>query len=213
MKIFNILFNKNIQAPKLSWATSWLGSRSNSLYQDIKSLFKPNKLGKEFKKAMWNGSQSEIDQILDTFKQKTGINMYLIDKTQSYCFNDFGNVLLRDIQNKKFPKDIKYIVFGHGMGTSIVKEGKDAWHAAFKPEIKIFDFIEQNIPQGEKVLVNCCEVTPKQFKHLLPKDKPAIGYTTYTDASSSYYHPLKIVESGKKQIIGGYANGIMTLYH
>ncbi len=61
MKFFKILFNKDIQAPKLSWTTSWLGSRSNSFYQEIKSLFKANKLGKEFKKAMWNSSQSEID--------------------------------------------------------------------------------------------------------------------------------------------------------
>ena len=62
--------------------------------------------------------------------------MHLIDKKQAYCFGDFANVLLRDIQNKKFPKDIKHVVFGHGLGTSIIKEEKDSWHAAFKPEVK-----------------------------------------------------------------------------
>lgn len=213
MKFFNIIFNKGIQAPKLTWSTSWVGSKSNSLYQDLKGLFKPDKLGNEFRKAMWKGTQPEIDRAINLFKNETGINMHMLDKTQAYCFGDFANVLLRDIKNNKFPKDIKHIVFGHGLGTSILKDGKDSWHAAFKPEIKIFDFIEQNIPKGEKVLVNCCEGTPKNLKHLLPKDKPAIGYTTYTDASSTYYHPLKIVESGKSEIIGGYANGIMTLYH
>ena len=67
---------------------------------------------------------------------------------------------------------------------------------------KIFDFIEQNIPYGNKVLVNCCEETPKSLRYLIPKNKPAIGNSTYTDATSSYRHPLKIVESGK--LVVGY---------
>lgn len=212
VKFFKIILNKGIQAPKLTWKTSWVGAKINTLIQDMKNIIKPNKLGKDFKNAMWSDSQPEIDKVLNQFKQETGINMHLVDKTQAYCFEDFANVLLRDINNGNFPKDIKHIVFGHGMGTSVLKDGKDSWRSAFNPKIKIFDFIEQNIPEGEKVLVNCCETTPKQYKHLLPKDKPAIGYPTYTDASSSYYHPLKIVESGKSQIIGAYANGIMTLY-
>ena len=213
MTLFKIILNKGIQAPKLTWETSWLGSMCNVICREIKDCLKPNPLGKSFKKAMWKGSTEEIQQSLNLFKQETGITMHMVDKTQAYCFGDFANVLLQDIHAGKFPKDIKHVVFGHGMGTSVLKDGEHVWHATFNPKIKIFDFIEQNVPPGEKVLVNCCEVTPKELKSLLPKDKPAIGYTTYTDASSTYHHPLKIVESGNRQIVGGYANGIMTLYH
>ena len=136
----------------------------------------------------------------------------MTNPSDEYCFSYFANIILNDIKKGKFPKDIKYVIFGHGSGTSLAKTDENAWHVAGNPKVKIFDFIEQNIPYGNKVLVNCCEETPKSLRYLIPKNKPAIGNSTYTDATSSYRHPLKIVESGKREIIGGYANGITTLY-
>ncbi len=212
-KFTNIILNKNILAPKFSWQTSAVGSKLNQFCDTVKEVFHPNKLGNEFQKVMYsNPDKKEVSQICDKFEKETGIKMLMTTTEEARCFNDFAKVIMRDIKKGKFPKDLKYIIFGHGEGSSLIKSGKDKWHIAGKSNEGIFDFIKNNIPKGEKVLVNCCETTPKQYTHLIPKDKPAIGKTVYTDASSSYYHPLKVVQSGKDKIIGGYANGIMTLY-
>lgn len=212
-KFVNILLNKGIKAPQLSWRTSLVGAKFNSMVASIKSTLKPNKLGKEFNKTMWSmPSSDKVAEVCKAFEKETGIKMLMTNPHDAYCFGDFANVLLKDIKSGRLPKDLKYVVFGHGEGTSLVAAGKDRWHVAADSKIGIFDYINKNVPKGEKVLVNCCETTPKQYRHLLPKDKPAIGNPTHTDASSSYYHPLKIVQSGRNEIIGGYANGIMTLY-
>ncbi len=212
-KFLNILLNKGIKAPPLSWRTSYVGSKINSLCNSVKELFKPNKLGQQFSKVMWsNPNEKSVQAICDVFEKETGLKLLMTSPKDAYCFNEFGNVLLRDIKEGRYPKDLKYVVFGHGEGSSLINSGKDKWHVLADSNIGIFDFINKNIPKGEKVLVNCCETTPKQYKHLLPKEKPAIGYPTNTDASSTYYYPLKIVQSGRNEIIGGYANGIMTLY-
>lgn len=213
LKFVKILLNKNIQAPKFSWRTSKLGSRTNSLIDEINNLLHPNALGQEFKKIMWSKpSEKTVQSICQKFKKETGVQLLMIDTKDAYSFSNFANVLLKDMKSGVYPKDLKYVVFGHGTGSSLVKNGKDRWHALGNPAVGIFEYINKHIPKGEKVLVNCCESTPKVFKHLIPKDKPAIGSFTYTDSTSSYYHPLKIVESGVNKIIGGYANGIMTLY-
>lgn len=212
-KFFNILFNKNIIAPPLSWKTSSLGSSANLVAMELRQMFRPNKIVKEFYNVMWSKPNAKtVEKVCDKFEKATGVKMLMTDTTEAYCFGDLANVFMRDMQKGRFPKDVKYVIFGHGKGSSLIASGKDKWHIAGKPEIGIFDFINKNIPKGEKVIVNCCEVTPKQYKHLIPKDKPAIGYPTNTDASSSYYHPLKIVRSGENRIIGAYANGIATMY-
>lgn len=212
-KFFNIIFNKNIVAPSLSWNTSKVGAVMNSLTMEMKQFLKPNKIAKEFHDTMHSTPDMKaVELVCDKFEKATGVKMIMTDTFESYCFSDLANVLIRNIQKGQFPKDIKYVIFGHGDGTSLVSTGKARWHIMNKPEIGIFDFIKQHIPKGEKVIVNCCEMTPKEYKHLIPKNKPAIGYTTYTDASSSYYHPLKIVKSGEDRIIGAYANGITTMY-
>ncbi len=212
-KFVKILLNKNIQAPKLSWRTSLMGAKINSFIGELQDCIHPNKIGQEFKKVMWaNPSEEMVQSVCQKFQKETGVRLFMVDTKDAHCFSDFANILLRDMKKGVYPKDLKYVVFGHGTGSSVVQSGSDSWRALGNRSIGIFDYINKHIPQGEKVLVNCCELTPKSLKSLLPKDKPAIGYPTYTDASSSYYHPLKIVESGANKIIGGYANGIMTLY-
>lgn len=213
IKTFNIFFNKNIKAPKLCWRTSSIGANINYLVNSIKDTIHPTKIGKEFQKVLNNKPNEEnLQRVCNLFEKETGIKLIPTSQNDLYCFSNFANVLLRDIKKGYFPKDIKFVMFGHGSGSSLISEGKDAWHVAANPNIKIFNLIEEKIPKGQKVLVNCCEETPKHLKHLIPKDKPAIGYPTYTEATSSYYHPLKIVQSGKREIIGGYANGFTTLY-
>ena len=212
-KFLNTVLHKGIKAPKLCWRTSWLGSKCNSLSRSIRYTFKPNKTAKNFQKVMFsNPTEKEVQKVCNEFEKETGIKMFMVHPSGAYSFNDFGNVLMNEIKKQRFPKDIKYVIFGHGEGSSLVQSGKNRWRAEGDSNIGIFDFINNKIPKGEKVLVNCCEQTPKEIKHLIPKDKPAIGYPVNTDGSSSYRYPLKIVQSGRNEIIGGWANGIMTLY-
>ena len=51
-KFINILLNKGIKAPPLSWRTSWFGSAFNIISNSVKDFIKPNKLGKEFSNVM-----------------------------------------------------------------------------------------------------------------------------------------------------------------
>ena len=139
--------------------------------------------------------------------KETGIKMLMTNPKGAMSFSTNANILIRDIKKGYFPKDIKYVVIGHGEGTIL----NDTWHVAYDPEVKIFDFIEKNIPKGEMVLVNCCETTPKGLKHLIPKNKPAIGKVA-GEFTSSYRNPAKVVISGTRDIVGGYANGFLTLY-
>ena len=209
-KVFRYITNADghIMAPKLCWRTSLIGSNCNYLLNLLKDSLRPNKAGKEFFNIM-TGSPSAKDakRACDIFEKETGVKMLMTNPEGAMSFSTNANILIRDIKNGRFPKNIKYVVIGHGEGTIL----NDTWHVAYDPEVKIFDFIEQNIPKGEMVLVNCCETTPKELKHLIPKNKPAIGKVA-SEFSSSYSNPAKVVISGTRDIVGGYANGFLTLY-
>ncbi|MBP3821395.1 hypothetical protein J6G99_07120 [bacterium] len=198
----------HIMAPKLCWRTSLIGSKCNYLLNSVKDCLRPNKTGNEFLNIMASSpSAQDIKRACDLFEKETGIKMLMTNPKGAMSFSTNANILIRDIKKERFPKNIKYIVIGHGEGTIL----NDTWHVAYAPQVKIFDFIEQNIPKGEMVLVNCCETTPKELKHLIPKNKPAIGRIV-TEFDSSYKTPAKIVISGTREIVGGYANGFLTLY-
>ena len=209
-KIFKYITNADghILAPKLCWRTSWLGANCNYLLNSLKDSIRPNKAGREFFNIMASSPNAQDAQrACDIFEKETGIKMLMTNPHGARSFSTNANILIRDIKKGRFPKDIKYVIIGHGEGTVL----NDTWHVAYDPNVKIFDFIEQNIPKGEMVLVNCCETTPKELRHLIPRDKPAIGKVA-GEFSSSYRHPAKIVISGNREIIGGYANGLLTLY-
>ena len=209
-KIFRYITNADghIMAPKLCWRTSQVGVLYNCTVNSFKDWVRPTKAGKEFSDIMCNSpTAQDAKRACDIFEKATGIKMLMTHPGGAQSFNTNANILIRDIKKGYFPKDIKYVVIGHGEGTIL----NDTWHVAYDPEVKIFDFIEKNIPKGEMVLVNCCETTPKELKHLIPKNKPAIGKVA-GEFSSSYKNPAKVVISGIRDIVGGYANGFLTLY-
>jgi hypothetical protein len=162
-----------VMAPKLSWRTSEVGSQCRYLWNNlIVDTFKKNKVGDEFSNIMVHKpDKAKAQKACDMFTKATGIKMFMTNPggAESFCTN--ATILMHDIEKGRFPKDIKYVIIGHGDGTTI----NGTWHVAYDPNIKIFDFIKEHIPKGEKVLVNCCEETPKELRHLIPKDKPAIG--------------------------------------
>lgn len=101
-------------------------------------------------------------------------------------------------------KDVDYILFGHGTGSSL-----DGTWSFSDNGVNIWEFIEQNVPKGKRVLVGCCEkdgFTLSERKSLpYMYDKAGqfmygIGDTVAT--SFSKCNPAKICESGKRHIIG-----------
>ena len=198
----------HIQAPQLTWNTSLIGAKWNYLKDTFIDAVHPNKAGQKFFDIMVrHPDKKEAQTACEIFEHETGIKMYMTNPEGAQSFSTNANILIRWIKEGKFPKQIKHIIIGHGSGTTL----NDTWHVTYEPEVKIEDFIAKKIPKGEMVLVNCCEDTPKNIRHLIPKDKPAIGKYA-TEFYSTYKHPAKVVISGQKGIVGGYANGILTLY-
>ena len=209
-KAFRYILNRDghIMAPPLTWKTSRTGSNFNYLKNSIKDLIKPNPAGKKFSEIMVNNpTREQVQLACDIFEKETGVKMLMTHPGGAFSFNTNANILIRNIKNGDFPKDVRYVVIGHGDGTVL----NDTWHVLYEPNTPVFDFIEKNIPKGELAIVNCCECTPKEISYLIPKNKPAIGRVA-GEFTSSYRHPAKVVRSGEREIIGGYANGIMTLY-
>lgn len=209
-KIIQYVLNKDghIMAPAKTWKTSFVGSNFNYLKNSVKDFIKPNKAGKKFSEIMTsNPNREQVQLACDLFEKETGVKMLITHPKGAFSFNTNANILIRNIKQGTFPKEVKYVVIGHGDGTVL----NNTWHVLYEPETSIFDFIEKNIPKGELAIVNCCENTPKELIHLIPKNKPAIGKVA-GEYTSSYRNPAKVVRSGEREIIGGYANGIMTLY-
>lgn len=202
-----------VMAPPLSWRTSEIGSKLRYLKNCLMDSIFPNRAGKLFSDIMCSHPDADkVKRACKIFERETGIKMIMTNPEGAVSFNTNANTIIRDLREGRFPKDIKYVVFGHGSGTVL----NDTWHVMADPKVKILDFIDTHVPKGEKVLVQCCESTPKELRHLIPKDKPAIGKYA-TEMYSTYKHPAKIVRSGDKlpsynRIIGGYGNGIATYY-
>ena len=197
-----------LKAPQLSWKTSTFGSNLRFLYKSFKQSLFPNKNGALFQRIMQEGPDEKKAKLAcSIFERETGIKMLMTHPGEAYSFQNNCWILSDMIKKGDFPNDIKYVIIGHGSGTSV----NNTWHVAKAPEIKIFDFIKENIPKGEKVLVNCCEETPDELKYLIPKDKPGIGNVA-SEFYNSYSTPAKIVVSGEDKICGAFANGIATYY-
>ena len=78
-KFINILLNKGIKAPPLSWRTSWFGSAFNIISNSVKDFIKPNKLGKEFSNVMWSKPDAQkVKTVCDKFEKATGIMGQLV---------------------------------------------------------------------------------------------------------------------------------------
>ena len=62
------------------------------------------------------------------------------------------------LNNPKTYKDIDYILLGHGKNSSLITDTKNPLTWRFSDNDKsIYEFIEENVPKGKKVMVFCCE--------------------------------------------------------
>lgn len=149
----------------------------------------------------------DIEKAKTLFKDRVGLNLHVACPDGLRSFADTPSKVIKYVENGRFPKEeIKHVVLGHGTGTTI----NDTWVINGTKE-KVFDYINKNIPAGEKALVCCCEETPKNLLKFLPKDKPGIGNVVHTELSTKS-RPAKIVESGKNEIIGEFAKGNVKYY-
>lgn len=101
-------------------------------------------------------------------------------------------------------RDVDYILFGHGTGSSL----DGSWKFSDNGK-SVWEFIEANVPKGKRVLVGTCEEDGLSVaaRKALPQmyDKSGaymfgIGQPVSTDFGRS--NPAKICESGVRHIIG-----------
>lgn len=133
-----------------------------------------------------------IERICNDFYRDTGIRLYSPARDNLDAFNDTLMRVHTLQQNGIFPANIKHLLIGHGTGSSL----DNTWRIQ-ENGTNIFDYIKRNIPQGDKVLVTCCE------EGRSVTGKPEIGNhvcLTLTDPNK----PGKIVESGKNEIIDAF---------
>lgn len=113
-------------------------------------------------------------------------------------------------------KDVDYILFGHGKGSSLITdiENSDTWHFSDN-NVSIWKFIEENVPKGKRVLVGCCEKDKFwRADGTIPEERKALA--EMYDKSGNYMfgigntvccsfgedQPAKVCESGVRHIIG-----------
>lgn len=140
-----------------------------------------------------------IQRLKFLFEQDTGLVLH----APSNRTNLFGlalSTISRDIKQGTFPVDIKHVLIGHGMGSSLNKSWiLEGLGFANGKSVNIFEYINKNILNGEKVLVCSCE------EGATVVTKPGIG--RHVELSLAVpTEPAKIVEAGKNEIIGHYTS-------
>ena len=148
----------------------------------------------------WNEFSSFIEQV-------TGKKVLIGAKSRMGTFvSDIGI-----LNNPNAYKDVDYILFGHGKGSSLITDTtqKGTWVFSDTGE-SVWEFIEkQKLPKGSKILVETCEIDglePKMregLKCMYDKNgKYKFGIGKPVNAAHYEAEPAKIVEVGKREIIG-----------
>ena len=136
-------------------------------------------------------------ELQQKFFEETGLILHVPASSTGRFDNTLNNICFA-VHEGNFPKDIKHVLIGHGIGSASAKtwilEGKGLKDGS---TIEILPYINANIPHGEKVLVTSCEQGTKIA------NKPGIGdevQLSLGDVSA----PGKVVRSGTDRIIGHY---------
>jgi hypothetical protein len=152
-----------------------------------------------------------INQSWDEFssfvEQVTGKKVLIGAKSRMGTFvSDIGI-----LNNPNAYKDVDYILFGHGKGSSLITDTtqKGTWVFSDTGE-SVWEFIEkQKLPKGSKILVETCEVDGLEhkvregLKCMYDKNgKYKFGIGNTVSAAHNEANPAKIVEVGKREIIG-----------
>lgn len=170
-----------------------------------------NPLYSEFDRLMNSGrlNLEKAQEIERLFFENTGIKLYCPSNSVEGAFSSSVIRIMESVSNGTFPKEIKHILIGHGIGSSLNPRGWQMSGTSVKDGkvIEIYDFINNlKLPKNEPVLVLCCEDGIKSVTN-----KPGIGMKVDLSLSNlgefdSRYHALmgpgKIVRSGENKICG-----------
>lgn len=111
--------------------------------------------------------------------------------------------------NPKAYKDVDYILLGHGKNSSLITDTKNPLTWRFSDNDKsIYEFIEEKVPKGKRVMVFCCETdgirkAGKRAEEVVDKNGNrmyGIGNEVMNEWNES--NPVKLCESGVRHIKG-----------
>ena len=160
----------------------------------------------------------KAEELSKEFFNDTGLILHCPSNSNSGAFNQTLASISEAIHNGTFPKEIKHVVIGHGVGNSLIKNSWQMSGTSLKDgkPIYIFDFLRNTIKNGEDVLVCCCETAQRSVA-----GKPGIGHRVdlsltnigcYT-SGIGFTGPAKIVKAGEDKISGHYTiNGGLVRY-
>ena len=149
-------------------------------------------------------TKGDIEALQKTFFDATeGLTLHCSGNVES--FDIMLGTIVNEVRNKRFPKEIKHVIIGHGTGNIHNK----TWTTADEP---VFQFIKRNnkIKDGDLILVGCCEQGGQRVL-----GKPAYGREVELDLDIIHTNrgPAKIVCAGEEELCGHYSiNDGLVLY-
>ena len=136
-----------------------------------------------------NHPNFNIERACREFKKNTGVELHVLDTHNLSPVFDANCIQLESaFKRGVMPPDLKHVIIGHGYGSSV----NGTWHSG---NHNIFDYIDNHIPAGAKVIVTSCE-TATRVPGRSGIGDAVIG--TLMDRS----RPAKICERGRHEIIG-----------
>lgn len=168
-----------------------IGDR-NSRRFTVKHTTEANPLYGEFNRLMNHGrldleKAQEIERLFfknTVLEEKgyTGISLYCPSNSVEGAFSSSLTRIIEAVNNGTFPKEIKHVLIGHGIGSSLTPRGWQMSGLSVKDGkiIEIYDFINKlKLPKNEPVLVLCCEDGIKSVPNRLGvKEQPVQEYLT-----------------------------------
>lgn len=173
----------------------------NPLYNEFDRLMNSENLSLE--------KAQEIERLF--FANTDGVMLYCPSNSVEGAFTTSVMRIIEAVKEGTFSKEIKHILIGHGVGSSLAPRSWQMSGVSVKDGkcIEIFDFINKlKLPKNEPVLVLCCEDGIKSIPN-----RPGIGMQVDLGLSNlggfdrrfnALMGPGKIVRSGENKICGHY---------
>lgn len=142
---------------------------------------------------------TEAEELSRLFYEDTGLILHC-PTNRTHLFSIALNSIYSAVKQGTFPKDIKHVLIGHGMGSSKAKTWAMEGLSLKNGEVvEVIPYINKSIPKGEKVLVCSCE--SRGLGQIA--GKPGIGNEVELSLECEG-EPGKVVRSGIDRIIGHY---------
>lgn len=186
-----------------------IAERSGDIFRWRSNLNVENKIDGELIKSKFFNQElkdKSISEYTKFVEELTGKKVLIGCPTRiSIAIDELGI-----FNNPENYKDVDYILFGHGTGSSLITDtaNPDTWRFSDNNN-SIWEFIETNVPKGKRVLVGVCEkdglsVHERRFNPQM-FDKSGNYMRGIGNPVSPLFcgnNPAKICESGVRHIIG-----------